>query len=208
MNVKPRKYMNNLIDALLKAQQEISHAVKDGTTHFGGYPTLEAVINTVKPALNKRGVYFLQKTVASERGVIVETVFYGHGAELNAGQLMVPATKNNAQQFGSALTYARRYALATACGIGAKDDDGEESTNASNNVVADDKPETHIQDLLNDLEDAKPKSKNEADAIFNRHMEIFELANDTNTQAELTSAYSKYLEAKKKAREEREGDLL
>ena len=54
--------MNNLIDALLKAQNEIDHAVKDGTTHFGGYPTLEAVINTVKPALNRNGVYYQQKT--------------------------------------------------------------------------------------------------------------------------------------------------
>lgn len=200
--------MNNLIEALLRAQNEIDHAVKDGSTHFGGYPTLEAVINTVKPCLNKHGIYFQQKTVASERGVIVETIFHGHGAELSAGQLMVPATKNNAQQFGSALTYARRYALATACGIGARDDDGQESTNASNNVVEEDKPETHVTDLLNDLEEAKPKSKSESDQIFQRHIEIFQLANDEKTQSELTSAYATWIEKKKAARVKIEDDLL
>ena len=33
--------------------------------------------------------------------------------------MFVPADKNNAQAFGSAMTYARRYSLVTACGIGA-----------------------------------------------------------------------------------------
>ena len=33
--------------------------------------------------------------------------------------MFVPADKNNAQGFGSAMTYARRYSLVTACGIGA-----------------------------------------------------------------------------------------
>ena len=200
--------MNNLIDALLKAQNEIDHAVKDGTTHFGGYPTLEAVINTVKPALNRIGVYYQQKTVASERGVVVETVFYGHGAELNAGQLMVPATKNNAQQFGSALTYARRYALATACGIGARDDDGQESTAASSNIVEDDKPENHVADMLKDLEDEQPKRKSESDKIYQRHLETFQITDDKEVQAELTSAYAKWVDDKKAAKAKKDEDIL
>ena len=200
--------MNNLIDALLKAQNEIDHAVKDGTTHFGGYPTLEAVINTVKPPLNRNGVYYQQKTVASERGVVVETVFYGHGAELNAGQLMVPATKNNAQQFGSALTYARRYALATACGIGARDDDGQESTYASNDIVEDDKPENHVADMLKDLENEQPKRKSESDKIYQRHLETFQITEDVEVQAELTSAYAKWVEDKKAAKAKKDEDIL
>tara|TARA_R100001224_G_scaffold85081_1_gene54381 strand:- start:48 stop:650 length:603 start_codon:yes stop_codon:yes gene_type:complete len=200
--------MNNLIDALLKAQNEIDHAVKDGTTHFGGYPTLEAVINTVKPPLNKYGIYFLQKTHPSETGATVETIFYGHGSELSAGLFSLPATKNNAQQFGSALTYCRRYSLATACGIGAKDDDGQESTNASNDIVEDDKPENHVADMLKDLEDEQPKRKSESDKIYQRHLETFQITDDKEVQAELTSAYVKWVEDKKAAKAKKDEDIL
>jgi hypothetical protein len=40
------------------------------------------------------------------------------------GTLYVPANKLDPQAFGSALTYARRYALMTAFGVPAEDDDG------------------------------------------------------------------------------------
>jgi len=38
--------------------------------------------------------------------------------------LHVPASKHDAQGYGSALTYARRYSLMAACGIAPEDDDG------------------------------------------------------------------------------------
>jgi hypothetical protein len=50
----------------------------------------------------------------------------GHesGEERSLGKLFVPANKKDAQGFGSALTYARRYGLMTAFGVPAEDDDG------------------------------------------------------------------------------------
>jgi hypothetical protein len=57
--------------------------------------------------------------------VIIETIFlHESGESLNCGQLFVPANKHDAQGFGSALTYARRYSLMAACGIAPEDDDG------------------------------------------------------------------------------------
>jgi hypothetical protein len=57
--------------------------------------------------------------------VIVETVFiHESGETVSAGKLHVPASKLDAQGFGSALTYARRYSLMAACGIAPEDDDG------------------------------------------------------------------------------------
>jgi hypothetical protein len=38
--------------------------------------------------------------------------------------LHVPASKQDPQGYGSALTYARRYSLMAACGIAPEDDDG------------------------------------------------------------------------------------
>ena len=40
----------------------------------------------------------------------------------------MPATKHDAQGFGSALSYARRYSLMAACGIAPEDDDGNQAT--------------------------------------------------------------------------------
>ena len=55
----------------------------------------------------------------------METLFiHESGETLSAGRLHVPATKQDAQGYGSALTYARRYSLMAACGIAPEDDDG------------------------------------------------------------------------------------
>ena len=119
---------DKLIAALIQAQKSITHASKDGKNPYfkSDYATLEEVITTVKPPLNHNGVMFQQVCHPSDIGVCVETVFYGHGGELRTGQFTVPADKRDPQGFGSALTYAKRYSLSMACGIGhQKDDDAE-----------------------------------------------------------------------------------
>ena len=55
----------------------------------------------------------------------VETVFVHESGEmLECGKLHVPASKQDPQGYGSALTYARRYSLMAAAGIAPEDDDG------------------------------------------------------------------------------------
>tara|TARA_B100000519_G_scaffold60107_1_gene50303 strand:+ start:3403 stop:4038 length:636 start_codon:yes stop_codon:yes gene_type:complete len=121
--------MDKLIDALLKSQIAIQHAAGSATNpHFHSkYATYEGVVAAVKPILNKNGIYFQQVSHPTPDGVSVETVFHGYDDVLTSGVLFVPAamSKNGAgpQQFGAALTYARRYSLALACGIGTNRDD-------------------------------------------------------------------------------------
>jgi hypothetical protein len=79
----------------------------------------------VLDALNNNGIFLMQPTHECEGGVIVETLFiHESGEQMSSGKLHVPATKLDAQGYGSALTYARRYSLMTACGIAPEDDDG------------------------------------------------------------------------------------
>ena len=79
----------------------------------------------MKPPLIKHGLFFTQRSHPAENGVSVETVLHHEGGEeLSLGTLFVPANKQDAQGFGSALTYARRYGLMTAFGVPAEDDDG------------------------------------------------------------------------------------
>ena len=57
------------------------------------------------------------------RNVSVETVLHHKsGQDMSLGTLYVPANKKDPQGFGSALTYARRYALFTLVGIAGEDD--------------------------------------------------------------------------------------
>jgi hypothetical protein len=123
-----------LIDALIKAQSQMGHAVFDQTNpHFKSkFASLKSVIDAVKPALNANGIAFVQKSIPMEHGIAVETVFHGHGDTLPTGPVPVPIDRENAQGFGSALTYAKRYSLAMACGISAdEDDDGNAAANAA-----------------------------------------------------------------------------
>jgi hypothetical protein len=81
----------------------------------------------VKPALNKNGVWFVQKSHPTDSGIAIETVFYGYGEEISTGPIPVPAQKATPQGYGSAVTYAKRYSLAMACGISAAQDDDANS---------------------------------------------------------------------------------
>ena len=61
----------------------------------------------------------------SEDGVAVDTIrLHEGGGKITGGILRLPASKQDAQGYGSALTYARRYSLMATCGIAPEDDDG------------------------------------------------------------------------------------
>lgn len=117
----------SIASAYVAAFAEIEGAVKDAKNpHFKSkYADLPAVIAAIKPALIKHGLAFTQPCRPSDDGVIVQTVLHhSSGEELDLGSLFVPANKKDAQGFGSALTYARRYALVSAFGVPTEDDDG------------------------------------------------------------------------------------
>ena len=124
-----------IAESLVRAQSEMKHAHLDGSNpHFKSrYSTLQSVIDAVKPALNRHGIAFVQKAHPHEKGVMVETVFlHESGESLSAGLVFVPTEKQNAHGMGSAYTYAKRYGLAMACGIGAdEDDDGNSAVEAA-----------------------------------------------------------------------------
>lgn len=124
----------SLSAAMAAAFSEIEGATKSANNpHFKTkYADLTAVIEAIKPALIRNGLFFTQRPQPSEGGVTIETVI-GHasGEEMSLGSLFVPANKQDAQGFGSALTYARRYALVTAFGVPVEDDDGNAASRAA-----------------------------------------------------------------------------
>ena len=119
--------MKEISAALVKAQQEFGPALKTHTNPAfrSKYANLSACIEAVVDALNNNGIFLMQPTHECVDGVIIETIFiHKSGEQMSSGKLHVPATKHDAQGYGSALTYARRYSLMAACGIAPEDDDG------------------------------------------------------------------------------------
>ena len=120
--------------SFVKAQKEFGPALKSSTNpHFKSkYADLSACVEAVIDALNNNGIGMMQKLYENATGVSVETIFlHESGETLECGVLHVPASKQDPQGYGSALTYARRYSLMAACGIAPEDDDGNMASKKS-----------------------------------------------------------------------------
>jgi len=119
--------MKLIATALVKAKKSFRPALKTSENpHFRSkYASLDACLDAVDDALTENGIFMYQETTEDSAGVTVETVFLHESGEiLRCGKLHVPASKQDPQGYGSALTYARRYSLMTATGIAGEDDDG------------------------------------------------------------------------------------
>lgn len=113
--------------AFVRAQKAFAPALKTNTNpHFKSkYVGLDGCIESVIDALNDNSIALMQRSHECDTGVAIETLFIHESGEMLSGGVMrLPASKNDAQGYGSALTYARRYSLMAACGIAPEDDDG------------------------------------------------------------------------------------
>jgi hypothetical protein len=130
--------ITKIAPALLTAQRAITFAVKDSTNpHFKSkYADLSSVIDAVKPALNEAGIVFLQMPAPSDRDSLALTTRLIHeSGEWIESTATCPLQKSDPQGYGSAVTYLKRYSLASAVGLYQEDDDGNAASKGSNNNV-------------------------------------------------------------------------
>lgn len=121
--------MKQISSAFVKAQQAFGPAIKNAKSHQNKYADLGACFDAVIDAFHKHDIAVIQQTHESTDGVIVETIFlHASGEQMSGGKLFVPFSKKDAQGFGSALTYARRYSLMASCGLAPEDDDGKRAS--------------------------------------------------------------------------------
>lgn len=129
--------------AFVKAQAAFGPALKTSVNPAfkSRYSDLASCIDAVMEALNANGLALMQIPADCESGVCVETLFVHESGEiLNGGKFRAPVTKQDAQGYGSATTYARRYGLMAACGIAPEDDDGNAAAKAAPQRAAAPKP--------------------------------------------------------------------
>lgn len=125
--------INELAAALSKAQSEVQAARMDSKNPFfkSKYADLTSIWDAARPALGKYNLCVMQcMEIVGEKTILVTTLAHASGQWMKSCLLLSPG-KPGMQEMGSAITYARRYALAALIGIvcDSEDDDGEKSMN-------------------------------------------------------------------------------
>jgi hypothetical protein len=118
--------------ALAKAQGEILNPAKEAENpHFRShYADLSAGINAVRSCLSKNAIAFTQATHLDGDVLMMETRLVHSSGQWIASIFPVCRFPAKPQEVGSAMTYARRYALFALVGIAGEDDDGEAANKA------------------------------------------------------------------------------
>lgn len=119
--------LKELATALAKAQGQIKGALKDSANPFfkSKYADLASVVEAIREPLATNGLSYVQIAHSVSDAAAIETVIlHSSGEWLSCGAVSVPVSKADAQGFGSAMTYARRYSLSAAFGVAPEDDDG------------------------------------------------------------------------------------
>lgn len=117
-----------IIPDMIKIRQQLKQPKKDKEGYGYKYADLPTVQKAIDDAIakSKTGITYLQNTTNDENTGYPSTttyIFHSSGEWLMYGPLMLPVKKNDAQGFGSAITYERRYQLSEAFGIASEDDD-------------------------------------------------------------------------------------
>lgn len=127
--------MKELFTALSIAQGKIENAKKASTNpHFKSkYADLASVWDAGREVFTTEGLAVIQLPCEAPAGQVgLETTITHKSGQSMASKFFMPvAQANNPQAVGSALTYAKRYALLGAFGIAPEDDDGNAATTPS-----------------------------------------------------------------------------
>jgi hypothetical protein len=134
MHIEKSNSIKELATALAMAQSQVGVAIKDKKNPFfkSNYADLGSVWDACKDALQTHGLSVVQMPVDSDVGrVALATWLLHESGEYMMSVVSAPTVltakdgtqTDNAQTLGSALTYLRRYALASFVGIVADDDD-------------------------------------------------------------------------------------
>lgn len=123
--------INELAAAFVKAQAHVEGAKKDSVNPFykSKYADLSSVWDAVRTALQDNDLAVSQMPDESTTGqpALCTMLIHKSGQWISSVYPLAVA-KPDAQSFGSAISYARRYALAALLGVLSEDDDGEHAS--------------------------------------------------------------------------------
>lgn len=184
--INSSEHLDKLAEALTAFQSEFKNPPKTKTNPYfnSTYVDLADALDVLRKALSEKGLSFIQLTSAGEDRVVLHTRLLHVTGQWIEGSY--PVTKlAKAHEMGSALTYARRYALFALVGIaGEDDDDGNSATHGANPPA---KAQTVVQRAMDKVAPKTSTAKAEVSVLTPEESE--KLAN--TLIYEITNLYKK-----------------
>ncbi|MBQ9363394.1 MAG: ERF family protein [Bacteroidaceae bacterium] len=123
--------ITELAKALIAVQRDMAPATKDATNPFckNKYATLNSVMEACRAALLHHGIWLTQLPVPAPSELaqghigLLTKLTHAESGQWQSSLAVVPLPKADPQGMGSAITYARRYALTAMLGMVTEDDD-------------------------------------------------------------------------------------
>ncbi|WP_302737731.1 ERF family protein [uncultured Desulfovibrio sp.] len=122
--------ITELAKALLNVQRQLQPIPKDAENSFtkSWYASLKSVMAVCRDALLDNGIWLCQYPVPVDTPGclgLVTKLTHAESGQWQSSLAVAPMPKADPQGMGSAITYARRYALTAMLSMVAEDDDGE-----------------------------------------------------------------------------------
>lgn len=130
---KTSEQTDKLDAQLAKAQGEIDSAKKEKTNPAfrSKYADIAAVWDACRDALSRNQISVTQWPVHSDGDRLHLITRLAHAGQWMMGEISLPVMKKDAHGYGSAVTYAKRFALAAAIGVVADDEHDDDGNGAS-----------------------------------------------------------------------------
>lgn len=130
--------MKNLLKALSTFQTQCGPVVKEANNPFfkSKYATLDAIQEHIRKPLSDCGLIITQANKVSDgQAIVVTTVWHVESGESLESEFPVVVSKATAQEYGSAVSYAKRYSLSGLLNLTIQDED-DDGNKASQNAPA------------------------------------------------------------------------
>jgi len=171
--------MKELFAALSKAQAEFKPVKKDSKGYNYKYADINAILEIVRPALSKHGLSIIQMPTMDEgRNVLRTLISHESGDKISFCTPIFKETAKNmneAQSYGSAISYTRRYALVSCLSLEMEDDDGKGAGQIKNKYTSNTNQKTTSANLISEPQRkrlfalAKNLNENEIKTILKKH---------------------------------------
>lgn len=142
--------ISNLTKALALFHVKVGKIKKDAKNPFfkSNYASLSHILGEISDPLQESGLVITQFPDAD--GLVTMLIHAESGEYLSATYVMPVAKANDPQALGSAISYARRYAITSILNLNVEDDDGEKAMKRTPEKPAqDDKPWLNKGEQLN-----------------------------------------------------------
>lgn len=116
----------NLLKAMVEAAPDLRAVSKNKEGYGYRYASLDSIIDVLREALPKHGLWFSQIPSTLDDGIELRTRVFHVSGEWFEDSIIFGKTElqkaNDTQKLGASITYFRRYALASIFGIASDED--------------------------------------------------------------------------------------